>query len=307
MSEEEQEKFEDYLELEQYIEQLHSQESARSPANLTPEQMRIYSMATLFHTASPRVADPRPEFKAQLYQRLLQQARTEDQKPTPLQPPAESAELQESRFPIQAADGVGKRNVRRIYSNEQAAQATQHPAREPASKAGKKGKMRGLSRRTLLTGGSIAASLIAGAGIGATMGPSLQPQPDLHPHIKGETWHFVATVKQLGEEPVRFATDTITGYVIRQKENEYEATETGVRPTETPAAEPIIAFSAACTHLGCIVQWQDSTRQFPCPCHGRTFNAIGNPIYTTDSQPHYLSLPRMETKIENGKIYVKVP
>jgi len=70
--------------------------------------------------------------------------------------------------------------------------------------------------------------------------------------------------------------------------------------------ESVIAFSAACTHLGCIVQWQKNTQQFPCPCHGRRFDAVGSPVYT-ENQPHYVPLPRLETKIENDNIYVKVP
>jgi hypothetical protein len=80
MSEEVQERFEDYLELEQYIQQLHLQRSAHPPANLTPQQMSIYSMAMLFHSASPHVAAPRPEFKQQLLQRLLKQVQGEDKR-----------------------------------------------------------------------------------------------------------------------------------------------------------------------------------------------------------------------------------
>ena len=68
-----QERFEDYLELEDFIEQLHSQRSAPPPTNLTFQQRHIYGMAMLFHAATPRIADPHPEFRAQLCQRLLEQ------------------------------------------------------------------------------------------------------------------------------------------------------------------------------------------------------------------------------------------
>ena len=81
MSEEVQERFEDYLKLEQYIEQLHSQRPTPPSANLTPHQMNIYLMAMLFHIATPRIADPRPEFREQLRQRLLEQLQAENKRP----------------------------------------------------------------------------------------------------------------------------------------------------------------------------------------------------------------------------------
>ncbi len=37
----------------------------------------------------------------------------------------------------------------------------------------------------------------------------------------------------------------------------------------------LAAFSAVCTHLGCIVQWQKGQDQFLCPCHGGLFSVAG--------------------------------
>lgn len=36
-----------------------------------------------------------------------------------------------------------------------------------------------------------------------------------------------------------------------------------------------IAFSAICTHLGCIVQWVPEKGEFLCPCHGGRFAGDG--------------------------------
>ena len=36
------------------------------------------------------------------------------------------------------------------------------------------------------------------------------------------------------------------------------------------------AFSAVCTHLGCVVKWKKGRRQFFCPCHGARFDVDGN-------------------------------
>ena len=40
----------------------------------------------------------------------------------------------------------------------------------------------------------------------------------------------------------------------------------------------LAAFSAVCTHLGCIVQWQKEQGQFLCPCHGGQFSAEGTVV-----------------------------
>lgn len=37
----------------------------------------------------------------------------------------------------------------------------------------------------------------------------------------------------------------------------------------------LVAFSAVCTHLGCIVQWEKDKQDFLCPCHGGHFSADG--------------------------------
>ena len=77
MSEEDQERFEDYLELERYLEEFQAGHAAHPPEGLTPSQARIYRMAALFRSASPGETTPRAEIATALQARLeqkLQQA-----------------------------------------------------------------------------------------------------------------------------------------------------------------------------------------------------------------------------------------
>jgi len=43
-----------------------------------------------------------------------------------------------------------------------------------------------------------------------------------------------------------------------------------------PNEQEIVALSAICTHLGCIVKWNDGKKELDCPCHGARFDTKGN-------------------------------
>jgi len=45
------------------------------------------------------------------------------------------------------------------------------------------------------------------------------------------------------------------------------------------------AFSAVCTHLGCIVKWLTETGEFQCPCHGGRFGADGQVLSGPPPKP----------------------
>ncbi len=58
------------------------------------------------------------------------------------------------------------------------------------------------------------------------------------------------------------------------------------------------AFSAVCTHLGCIVQWKRDEDIFLCPCHAGKFDPNGNVISGPPPKP----LPHYRVKVERNKI-----
>ncbi len=46
------------------------------------------------------------------------------------------------------------------------------------------------------------------------------------------------------------------------------------------------AYSQKCTHLGCVVYWDESTRDILCPCHNGSFEGrTGNPIAGPPDRP----------------------
>lgn len=265
MSEADQERIEDYLELDTYIEALQSGHVARPPAGMTPAQERVYRMAMLLHVISSGAGEPRPSFAAALQVRLEQ-----------------------------ALHQAENRSRPRVAS------ATRHP-KQP----------RHISRRSLLAGGAaVAASFVAGAEVEhvleqtrASTAPPAPPSttaigrnPPLVPTSAPSTWLFVTTLIDLGNTAVRFTTDSVVGYVLRTIGNSADQD-----------TDQIIALSAACTHMGCIVHWQQTDRQFHCPCHNGVFaeNGIG---WNAPGSAHYLSpLPQMATKVDQGNVYVQIP
>ena len=51
---------------------------------------------------------------------------------------------------------------------------------------------------------------------------------------------------------------------------------TGQTAVSRGADGQLHAVSARCTHLGCIVAWNDAERSWDCPCHGSRFAADGS-------------------------------
>jgi len=58
--------------------------------------------------------------------------------------------------------------------------------------------------------------------------------------------------------------------------------------------EGFVAFNAICTHLGCVVKWRESLKQFVCPCHAGKFNIKGEVLAGPPPSPLEL-LPVSET------------
>lgn len=60
-------------------------------------------------------------------------------------------------------------------------------------------------------------------------------------------------------------------------------------------------FSRTCSHLGCLVRWNESQESFLCPCHGAVFDKNGAVVAGPPPEP----LQKLEVKVEAGVLYVK--
>lgn len=281
---EDQEHVADSLELDHYVEALQAGQVAHLPTNLAPEQARVYRMAMLFHSTSPEMAgasQPHPDFMAALQERLLS-----------ISQEIESPTHQERSTQAHQTDQDES-------ANQQAAVQQPSPASQASMPSERPRKARFVSRRRLLADGAVAAaSLAVGISAGTMMNTSQSSQPAAYKQEEllpngVTTWQLVAPLAQLTTQAAKFSTDAITYYVRLNDDKD-------------APKESVIAVSASCTHMGCTLKWDRNHQQFQCPCHGGLFDEYGQPA--KESPVRYLKpLPSLQTKIENGNVYVKVP
>jgi len=66
-------------------------------------------------------------------------------------------------------------------------------------------------------------------------------------------------------------------------------------------AEGVKAFSAICTHLGCLVGYDGAQGKIVCPCHAGMFNLEGRVLSGPPPKP----LPIYQASVVDGRILIK--
>ncbi len=184
MAGEDQERFEDYLELERFIAELQAGHTAYPPQELTPTQARVYRMALLFHAATPEAGEPDAGFSAQLQARLEEELQTLQEQPETADP---AVVTPEAPVPIRK-----KRRVPR--------------------------------RLLLAGSVSAAASMVLGAGVEHVAEMAMHNRVTQEVTVRVSSpldWFVVTTVAAMGDQAVKFKTEdqsgslSLTGYVVR--------------------------------------------------------------------------------------------
>ena len=67
-------------------------------------------------------------------------------------------------------------------------------------------------------------------------------------------------------------------------------------------AQEFLAFSAICTHLGCVVDWNSEKKEILCPCHAGVFDLQGKVVSGPPPRP----LPSYAIRVTNGKVFLKL-
>jgi Rieske Fe-S protein len=153
---------------------------------------------------------------------------------------------------------------------------------------------RAVSRRHMLAGGLTAAAAAAGgfvAGVGldrAEQSPPLATPTSRNVElVPNGVWLALFPAAVLPIRGVRrFATEEVVGFV-RHTAGGFEA------------------LSGACTHMGCLVAWNSTTRTFDCPCHGGRFLETGEAAAA--SRVMNRPLPAIATRVLDGQVWVLLP
>jgi glycine/D-amino acid oxidase-like deaminating enzyme/nitrite reductase/ring-hydroxylating ferredoxin subunit len=104
----------------------------------------------------------------------------------------------------------------------------------------------------------------------------------------------VAGAWQLVKENVEVATHLISGYLSR-KPKSFDELAPGEAAIMKIQGDNVAAFkdeqgrvhavSAVCSHMGCIVGWNETDRTWDCPCHGSRFELTGEVIHGPATRP----------------------
>lgn len=94
-------------------------------------------------------------------------------------------------------------------------------------------------------------------------------------------------------------------YIVRvNADKTIPVTENGIVPTNDGMvgleAEGLLAIYQVCTHLGCLIPFQQAENRFICPCHGSTFQRNSN--YVLGPAPR--NLDQFPITLEGGAVVI---
>jgi len=150
---------------------------------------------------------------------------------------------------------------------------------DPLGDASDRSEAASLSRRSLLSSSArFSAVGLVGVSLRRLVGPLLPRK------LKTK---FVAKASALSVGGAIAFTDPFTNtpaYLVQPKKGSYAA------------------FSRICTHLGCTVNFAQSSEEFQCPCHGSIYSAKTGSVLRG---PALKALPAYSITERDGGLYVE--
>ncbi|MEI8308585.1 MAG: ubiquinol-cytochrome c reductase iron-sulfur subunit [Chloroflexales bacterium] len=147
--------------------------------------------------------------------------------------------------------------------------------------------------------------LEAAFGVLAGMGALLVAVPGVR-FLVGNSLDVTAT--KWVELPIKVA-DLAPGVMAQMSYNADETDEwravvqRGIVYVSSPdGGNTFSVLDGTCTHLGCIVQWDQDKNEFVCPCHSGRFTHAGEVI----SGPPPRRLRQMATKVQDGSLFIEI-
>jgi cytochrome b6-f complex iron-sulfur subunit len=138
-------------------------------------------------------------------------------------------------------------------------------------------------RRSFLKQAWKILGLVAAAELGVFVISVFKPSRELHKSRKSST---IKTIGNVDDFPVNSVTpDRINKlYLIRESDGGF------------------LALSLTCPHLGCSVLWNETKKQFICPCHSSSFDRVGNVLGSPAPRP----LDFFPIIIQEGKVTLDI-
>ena len=149
-------------------------------------------------------------------------------------------------------------------------------------------KRRSFLKAGLLFISGLISAVIAVPLFGFAILPALKKAPK-----KYVVLGIVDLLKGSRHKKVNYTFQSKDGWVQTNRKRSVYVTDTG--------NGNFVVFSRVCSHLNCLVRWEESKRQFLCPCHGGVFDEEGNVV----AGPPPQALEKLPVKVEDGVLYVK--
>lgn len=95
-------------------------------------------------------------------------------------------------------------------------------------------------------------------------------------------------LSQTGDIAVHFAGDRLKAYAadsVAAGEGQVLHTDSGHAAIYKAEDGSVHALAAACTHMGCLVQWNSAEKSWDCPCHGSRFAIDGSVLHGPAIEP----------------------